>query len=115
MVDYIKLIEEEHLKKDTHDFKVGDTLKVQFKVIEGDKERLQTFEGICIERKNKGINESFTLRRIASHGVGVEKTILIHSPILKKIQVIKKGKVKRARLYYLREKIGKERKIRERK
>jgi large subunit ribosomal protein L19 len=113
-VDTIKLLEREQMKTEIPDFKPGDTLRVQIKVVEGGKERLQAFEGICIVRNSIGLNESFTLRRI-SHGVGVERTLLVHSPMLQKIEVIRRGEVRRARLYYLRSKIGKHAKVKEKK
>lgn len=113
-MDAIKLIQQEQLKKDIPDFKPGDTLKAYIKVIEGTRERLQPFEGICIERRSSGINESITLRRI-SHGVGVERTILLHSPRLEKLEVVKRGHVRRSRLYYLREKVGKSARVKEKK
>lgn len=111
-MDYIKLLEKTQEKKETPDFKVGDTLKIQLKIIEGDKERLQSFEGVCIEKRHSGLKETFTLRRL-SHGVGVERTVFLHSPYLEKIQVTKRGTVRRSKLYYLRKKIGKKAKIKE--
>jgi large subunit ribosomal protein L19 len=113
-VDTIKLLEREQMKSEIPDFKPGDTLRIQIKVVEGGKERLQAFEGICIVRNSTGLNESFTLRRIA-HGVGVERTLLLHSPMLQKIEVIRRGEVRRARLFYLRSKVGKHAKVKEKK
>ena len=113
-MDLIRSIENEQLKKNVATFRPGDTIKVQIKVIEGGKERLQAFEGICIDRKNGGLKESFTVRKI-SHGVGVERTLLLHSPRVDKIEVIRRGDVRRARLYYLRGRVGKHARVRERK
>lgn len=106
-MDYIKLLEKEQLKKEIPQFKVGDTVQIKIKVIEGEKERLQAFEGICIERKGSGLSEVFTLRKIGAHGIGVERTIPIHSPRLSSLTVVKRGKTKRAKLFYLRGKVGK--------
>jgi large subunit ribosomal protein L19 len=113
-VDIIRLIEREQMKSEIPEFRPGDTLRVQIKVVEGGKERLQAFEGVCIVRSKTGLNEMFTLRRI-SHGVGVERTLLLHAPMLQKIEVIRRGEVRKARLYYLREKIGKAAKVKEKK
>ena len=108
----IDAINAENVKKEIPEFSVGDTVKVMVKVIEGDRERLQAFEGIVIARKNGGISETFTVRRI-SFGVGVEKTFPIHSPKVADIKVIKHGRVRRAKLYYLRERTGKAAKVKE--
>lgn len=113
-MDLIRSIENEQLKKQVTEFRPGDTVRVHIKVIEGGKERLQAFEGICIVRKSGGLKESFTVRKI-SHGVGVERTLLIHSPRVDKIEVIRRGDVRRARLYYLRDRIGKTARVREKK
>jgi len=113
-VDIIRLIEREQMKSEMPEFRPGDTLRVQIKVVEGGKERLQAFEGVCILRSKTGLNEMFTLRRI-SHGVGVERTLLLHAPMLQKIEVIRRGEVRKARLYYLRDKIGKAAKVKEKK
>ncbi|MBO5927576.1 MAG: 50S ribosomal protein L19, partial [Clostridia bacterium] len=102
----IEAINQENVKKEIPAFNVGDTVKVMIKVIEGDRERLQAFEGTVIARKNGGISETFTVRRL-SFGVGVEKTFPIHSPKVADIQVVRQGKVRRAKLYYLRERTGK--------
>ncbi|MFH0800886.1 MAG: 50S ribosomal protein L19 [bacterium] len=111
-MDYIALLEKEQMKSEIPKFRPGDTVKVQIKVVEGGKERLQAFEGICIERKNAGLRETFTLRKI-SHGVGVERTLPIHSPRVDKITVVRRGDVRRSRLYYLRSKVGKAAKVKE--
>ena len=102
----IRAIDQEGLKENVPQFNVGDTVKVSVKVIEGTRERLQAFEGVVIAKKNGGISETFTVRRI-SFGVGVEKTFPVHSPKIADIQVVRKGKVNRAKLYYLRGLTGK--------
>lgn len=112
MSNIIDAINKENLKTEIPAFNVGDTVKVMVKVIEGDKERLQAFEGVVIARKHGGISETFTVRRL-SFGVGVEKTFPIHSPKVAKIDVIRRGKVRRAKLYYLRERTGKAAKVKE--
>jgi len=111
-MDVIREIESEMLRKDIPDFKPGDTVRVYFKVIEGGRERVQAFEGLVIKRRGKGLSETFTVRRI-SYGIGVERVFPLHSPRLEKIEVIRRGKVRRAKLYYIREKIGKAAKIKE--
>lgn len=108
----IDAINQENLKSTIPQFNVGDTIKVMVKVIEGDRERLQAFEGIVIARKHGGISETFTVRRL-SFGVGVEKTFPIHSPKVADIQVVRHGKVRRAKLYYLRARTGKAAKVKE--
>jgi large subunit ribosomal protein L19 len=95
------------------DFNVGDTVRVSAKVVEGDKERLQAFEGVVIKRRNAGPSSNFTVRRIA-HGVGVERTFLLHSPRVEKVDVVRQGKVRRAKLFYLRGRTGKAARIKER-
>ena len=114
MSELIKAIDAENMKTDLPAFNVGDTVKVGYKIIEGGKERVQNFEGIVIARKNGGIQESFTVRHI-SYGVGVEKTYPLHSPKIASITVVRKGKVRRAKLYYLRGLTGKAAKIQEAK
>ena len=108
----IHLIEKRFLKKHVTSFSVGDTLKVYVKVVEGEKTRLQAFEGVVIADKGTGIQQSFTLRRI-SYGEGVERIFPLHSPFLEKIEVVKHGKTRRAKLYYLRKRIGKKTKLKE--
>jgi len=108
----IEQVEREQLKSDVTPFNVGDTLKVSVKVVEGDKERIQAYEGVCIAKKGSGIRENFTVRRV-SFGIGVERTFPLHSPRIAKIEVVRKGKVRRAKLYYLRERQGKAAKIKE--
>jgi large subunit ribosomal protein L19 len=110
-MDAIKMIEEGY-KRDITPFGIGDTVRVVMKVKEGDKERLQSFEGVVIARRGSGTRETFTVRKI-SYGIGVEKVLPIHSPQIEKIKVVKRGHVRRAKLYYLREKRGKAAKIKE--
>ena len=112
MSSIIDAINQENIKSSIPEFNVGDTVKVMVKVIEGDRERLQAFEGIVIARKHGGISETFTVRRL-SFGVGVEKTFPIHSPKVADIQVVRRGKVRRAKLYYLRARTGKAAKVKE--
>ena len=111
-MNIIEQIEKENLKGSVPEFNVGDTVKVSFKVIEGTKERIQAFEGIVIARKNSGIRETFTVRRV-SYGIGVERTFPVHSPKIAGITVVKRGKVRRAKLYYLRDLTGKAAKVEE--
>ena len=112
MSELIKAIDAESMKTDLPVFNVGDPVKVGYKIIEGGKERIQNFEGIVIARKNGGIQETFTVRHI-SYGVGVEKTYPLHSPKIASITVVRKGKVRRAKLYYLRDLTGKAAKVKE--
>ncbi|MGI5824683.1 MAG: 50S ribosomal protein L19 [Bacillota bacterium] len=111
-MNLIEALEKEQLRDDIPQFRPGDTLRLDVKVVEGTKERIQQFEGVCIRRQNSGIRETFTLRRM-SYGVGVERTFPVHSPKLAKIQVVRRGKVRRAKLYYLRERTGKAARIKE--
>ena len=111
-MNIIDAINQENLKQSVPQFNVGDTVKVMVKVIEGERERLQAFEGTVIAKKHGGISETFTVRRI-SFGVGVEKTFPIHSPKVADIKVVRQGKVRRAKLYYLRERTGKSAKVKE--
>lgn len=112
-MDIIKSIEQESLRSDVPQFNVGDTVRVLFKVIEGNKERIQAYEGVVISRKHGGLRETFTVRRISS-GIGVERAFPIHSPKIEKVTVVRQGKVRRAKLYYLRERTGKAAKIKDR-
>ena len=112
MSKIIDSINQANLKETIPEFSVGDTVRVMVKVIEGDRERLQAFEGVVIARKHGGISETFTVRRM-SFGVGVEKTFPIHSPKVADIKVVRQGKVRRAKLYYLRERTGKSAKVKE--
>lgn len=111
-MDIIKAIEAEQLKSEVTPFNVGDTVKVHVKVKEGNRERIQIFEGIVLKRQNGGARETFTVRRI-SYGVGVERTFPLHSPRIEKIEVVRRGKVRRAKLYYLRGRVGKATKVKE--
>ena len=111
-MDIIKAIEQENLNPNAPVFSVGDTVKVFFKVIEGNKERIQAYEGIVIARKHGGLRETFTVRRISS-GIGVERTFSVHSPKIDKVEVLRRGRVRRAKLYYLRKRTGKAAKIKE--
>lgn len=111
-MNLVDVIERENLKKDVPNFSVGDTVKVFVKVVEGEKERLQAYEGIVIAKRNGSIRESFTVRKI-SYGIGVERTFPLHSPRIDRIEVVRKGKVRRAKLYYLRERTGKSAKVKE--
>ena len=113
-MDKLSEVVVDNLKKDIPEFNSGDTISVHVKIIEGDKERTQIFKGTVIQRKGSGINETFTVRKV-SHGIGVERILLLHSPKISKISVIKRGKVRRAKLFYLRKLKGKAAKIREKK
>ena len=104
-MDIIKAIEQESLRKDVPQFKVGDTVRVYFKVIEGNKERIQAYEGVVTARKGSGISETFTVRK-NSYGVGVDRVFPLHSPKIASIEVIRTGKVRQAKLYFLKDKVG---------
>ncbi|MBQ4474478.1 MAG: 50S ribosomal protein L19 [Lachnospiraceae bacterium] len=112
MNDIIKNIEDAQLKAEVAEFHVGDTVRVSAKVIEGTRERIQVFEGVVLKRQGGGARETFTVRK-TSNGVGVEKTWPLHSPIVDKIEVVRKGKVRRAKLNYLRQRTGKAAKVKE--
>ena len=105
-MDLMKMIAQEYVREDIPQFNVGDTVKVHIKIKEGTRERIQIFEGFVLKRQNGGLGETFTVRRIAS-GVGVEKTFPLHSPRIDKIEVTRKGDVRRAKLNYMRERTGK--------
>ena len=111
-MDLIKVIESEQLRNDIPVFNVGDTVQVHVKVKEGNRERIQVYEGIVMKRQGGGLSETFTVRRI-SYGVGVERTFPLHSPKLDRIEVVRKGKVRRAKINYLRGRVGKRAKIKE--
>ncbi len=111
-MDIIRELEKEQLKSEITPFNVGDTVRVYAKVVEGTRERIQMFEGVVIKRQNGGIRETFTVRRIAS-GVGVERTWPLHSPRIDRIEVTRRGIVRRAKLFYLRDKVGKAAKVKE--
>ena len=112
MNEIIRSIEEAQLKKSVPAFRVGDTVKVEVKVVEGTRERLQAYEGVVIARRNGSCRETFTVRR-TSYGVGVERTFPLHSPRVDSITVTRRGKVRRAKLYYLRDRSGKAAKVKE--
>ena len=111
-MDIIKSIEHEQLKSKIPDLKVGNTVKVHVRIKEGNKERIQVFEGIIIKVQGGGLNQTFTVRK-TSYGVGVEKTFLIHSPLVEKVELVRVGKARRAKLYYLRDRVGKAAKTKE--
>lgn len=111
-MNLIKSLEQEYLRNDIPQFKAGDTVRVHVKVVEGTRERIQVFEGVVIRRRGSGLSETFTVRRIAS-GVGVERTFPLHSRRIDKIEVVRRGRVRRAKLYYLRKLRGKAARIRE--
>lgn len=113
-MERLAAIERQQMKSELPPFTAGDTVRVHMKVAEGGRERLQAFEGTVIGRRGGGLREAFTVRRI-SHGVGVERTFPLHSPRIEKIEILRKGRVRRAKLFYLREKIGRESRIREKR
>ncbi len=113
-MDRVSLVEREQLKTKLPEFGPGDTVRVHFKVVEGGRERVQAFEGVVVARRGGGLRETVTVRRIA-HGVGVERIFPLHSPRLERIEVVRRGRVRRAKLYYLREKVGKDTRIKERR
>lgn len=114
MSNIIKAIEKEHMRTDLPNTKIGDTVKVFVKVIEGTRERLQGFEGYVIAKKGGGVNETITVRRV-SFGIGIERTFPIHSPKIASIEIVRSGVVRRAKLYYLRDRAGKAAKLKEKK
>lgn len=114
MQNLIADITKDQLRTDHPEFRAGDTVKIHVKVVEGERERIQIYEGVVIKRQNGGISETFTVRKI-SYGVGVERTFPVHSPRLDKIEVVRKGSVRRAKLYYLRKLRGKAARIKERR
>ena len=111
-MDIIKSIEHEQLKNKVPDIRVGNTVRVHQRIKEGNRQRIQVFEGIVIKKQNGGLNETFTVRRVA-YGVGVEKTFLLHSPLIEKVETVRVGKARRAKLYYLRDRLGKAAKTKE--
>ena len=111
-MNIIDQIEKEQLRTDLASFNIGDTVRVMVKIKEGDKQRIQAYEGVVIAKKGKGINETFTVRRV-SFGIGVERTFPINSPIIDKVIVVRKGKVRRAKIYYIRDLSGKAAKVKE--
>jgi large subunit ribosomal protein L19 len=108
----IDIIEQEQLQADIPDFGPGDSVKVHVKVVEGGRERIQAFEGIVLSRRGSGTRETFTVRKVSA-GIGVERTFPLHSPRIAKIEVVRHGKVRRAKLYYLRERVGKRARVKE--
>ena len=111
-MDILKSIEHEQLKNKIPELRIGNTVRVHVRIKEGNKERIQVFEGIIIKKQGGGVNATFTVRRI-SYGVGVEKTFLVHSPMVEKVEVVRVGKARRAKLYYLRDRVGKAAKTKE--
>lgn len=111
-MDALKMISDASMKQEVPAFGIGDTVKVYVRIKEGDKSRIQVFEGTVIAKKHGGINETFTVRRVA-HGCGIERVFPLHSPVVDRVEVIRKGKVRRAKLYYLRDRVGKAAKVKE--
>jgi large subunit ribosomal protein L19 len=111
-MNLIQAVEQEQLKESVPDFRAGDTVRVYVKVIEGGKERIQPFEGVVITKRNEGLKSTFTVRKI-SHSIGVERSFMLHSPRIDRIEVLRHGAVRRAKLYYLREKVGRAARIKE--
>ncbi len=111
-MDALKMIAESCMKKELPQFNIGDTVRVSVRIKEGERERIQVFEGTVIAKKHGGISETFTVRRF-SYGVGVERVFPVHSPFVEKVEVVRKGKVRRAKLYYLRQRTGKAAKVKE--
>lgn len=112
MSNIISQLEKEQLKQEVPVFGIGDTVRVFAKIVEGSKERIQMFQGTVIKRQNGGIRETFTVRRL-SYGVGVEKTWALHSPRVERVEVVRRGRIRRAKLYYLRDRVGKAAKVKE--
>ncbi|HYI46751.1 MAG TPA: 50S ribosomal protein L19 [Actinomycetota bacterium] len=108
------LVEQTYLRDDLPDFRPGDTIKVHVRVVEGERERVQVFEGVVIRRRGSGLSKTFTVRKV-SFGVGVERTFPLHSPMIAKIEIASRGDVRRAKLYYLRSRVGKKAKVKERR
>ncbi|MBQ5320723.1 MAG: 50S ribosomal protein L19 [Oscillospiraceae bacterium] len=111
-MDAIKLVNSDQLKKDAPQFNVGDTVKVSVRIKEGERERIQLFEGTVIAKKHGGIEETFTVRRV-SYGVGVERVFPLHSPNVEKVEVVRRGRVRRSKIYYLRDRVGKASKVKD--
>ena len=109
------LVDIESLRSDVPQFAAGDTVRVHVKVTEGNRSRIQVFEGVVIARRGSGIRESFSVRKVSFNGVGVERTFPLHAPVIDHIDVMRRGKVRRAKLYYLRERVGKKARIKERR
>ncbi|MCD8327531.1 MAG: 50S ribosomal protein L19 [Ruminococcus sp.] len=111
-MDALKLISNSSLKAEVPELNIGDTVRVHVKIKEGDKSRIQVFEGTIIAKKHGGINETFTVRRVA-HGCGIERVFPVHSPVVDKVEIVRRGRVRRAKLYYLRDRVGKAAKVKE--
>jgi len=111
-LDALKLITEANVKKNPPEVNIGDTVQVHVRITEGEKSRIQIFEGTVIAKKHGGVNETFTVRRL-SHGVGVERVFPLHSPVVEDVTIVRRGRVRRAKLYYLRDRVGKSAKVRE--
>ena len=112
MNEILRAIEAEQMRNDLPNFRIGDTVKLHVKIKEGNRERIQMFEGTVIKRQNGGLRETFTVRRLA-YGVGVERTFPVNSPIIEKMEITRRGKVRRAKLFYLRDRVGKAAKVKE--
>jgi len=108
----MKAVEMSQLKEDSENFQIGDTVKVHFAIVEGTNERIQVFEGVCLAKKNSGLRRTFTVRKI-SYGVGVERVFPLHSPRVQKVEVVRHGRVRRAKIYYVRKRVGKAAKVME--
>ena len=113
-MDIIRTLEKEQMRTDLPDFAIGDTVRVFVKVVEGSRERLQAFEGLVLKRNGGGISETFTVRRL-SYGIGVERTFPLHSPRINRIEIVRRGKARRARLFYIRDRVGKAAKVKEKR
>ena len=111
-MDALKLIAADSVKEQAPEFNVGDTIRIDVNIREGERERIQQFEGTVIAKKNGGISETFTVRRVA-HGCGIERVFPLHAPVVDKVEIVRKGKVRRAKLYYLRNRVGKAAKVKE--
>ncbi len=111
-MDALKLVNSDQLKKEVPQFEVGDTVKVSVKIKEGERERIQLFEGTVLAKKHGGIEETFTVRRV-SYGVGVERVFPLHSPIVEKVEVVRRGRVRRSKIYYIRDRVGKASKVKD--
>ncbi len=111
-MDALKLIEQSSMKSEKPDLCIGDVVKVHVRIKEGEKTRIQLFEGTIIAKKHGGVNETFTVRRVA-HGCGIERVFPVHSPSVEKVEIVRKGRVRRAKLYYLRDRVGKAAKVKE--
>ena len=113
-MNLIELVEQDHIRDDIPAFRAGDTLRVNVRIKEGEKERIQAFEGVCLRRHNAGAKSTFTVRKV-SNGIGVERIFPVNSPLLASVSVVRKGRVRQARIYYLRQRFGKAARIRERR